>query len=495
MYVPRGMYIFTRKMKKIVALGLTLVLSLGLVACGNDQARDSSNGSKEDTAGVVEDISSSNEYSEELSAFKDFYNEYCEEHYCEFEHMYEENIDGKTVSMDFVPYFDCGAKIDLYEGELVLIIADLVSYKEVSWDDDDGVGSEICPVFDVAIYTYDSEVVELSKIDGIVATYGGIYVRNIGNECFIGGGSDSYLVQLDSGTYENANDKEQELDEKYGRCFIEYVVAYDDGYTDVMNSVNNDYFTSWLDYLRTQTFANSFDLNLLYVKYLIDNNVCCRIYEDWNKTCLNTIGYEYGELNYYVRGFINYYENGAVYRYIDNDLIIGNEEYLNSEEFALEFNEDNQRLGYTEDINKSFFLDYVETEGSIASNINGIKVYQRITYEMDSTIDIISASLSESLNDENVYNSMVSYQNKVISFEDGYEELPEEFKTEFENSYSFNAWNYGYDSSLPERKINENLVYAFKIDDGSVYVYVATRDLNSLYQVYPEQERSFIPYE
>ena len=61
--------------KKIVALGLTLVLSLGLVACGDDKTSSSNESSKKDDAGVVEDISSSNEYSEELSAFKDFYNE------------------------------------------------------------------------------------------------------------------------------------------------------------------------------------------------------------------------------------------------------------------------------------------------------------------------------------------------------------------------------------------------------------------------------------
>lgn len=477
MYVPRGMYIFTRKMKKIVALGLTLVLTLGLVACGNDKTSDSNDGSKEDNVGIVEDISSGNEYSEELSAFKEFYNQYCEEHYCELEHFIEDEVDGKVISMDEVPYYDCVAKLELCNDELVLIIADVVSYKKV----EDAESEEVRPVFDVLIYKcVDKRVEEIARIKEI-ATYD-IRVFNMGNACVVDDNyGESYVVQISDGTIEivdeNSDDTYQDV--YYYETFLDRLVYK----TALYPGISGERFSSCLEYLRTQEFGNSFDLDLVFARYLVENHICFWYADEWNQIFYDTLGYEtegFIDVDSCINIEISYYEDGIVYRYFDSELVLGKEEYLSSEEYKEK--KDNSEDEYL--VDKTFVVYGADDGKEIPQDVLGVDVSGwYMTSAIYSECSNIFTAIQSTFTHEEVWDSMASYQGEIISFEK-FDELPENFKSYFVSYYG---------GEVPTVLIND-WVYAFKWDGNVPTIYIASSDLSVMYEKLPNSEVNFISF-
>lgn len=449
-------------------------MAMSLVACGD----------KVDTGKETETTNNSNFFKEEtpISAFKDFYNNYCEEHYCEITHdiyhdenlSYGHDIDLSDKELDIVPYLDCGAKIEICEGSYLLIIADLVDIKlnDMALDSEDE-GNYRNPIFDLSIYKYDDGVKELCIIEKIEGNdEGGIKVSNL-DDCIIVCADRYYSIQISDGSYkeisEEGNDNINEhllwyLDNYAGAT--DYLVSADDGAPAMSDVMNGEKFEAWLDYLDTQEYGNSFELNYIYAKYLCDNHIVGSFLKDMYEVWGYSLDDEEVLESILTRPYkieLVFWQNGVLYQYCDNELLLYSD--CMSEEMLNDYI--NQNSTDTDVQAKTCVVLYGEPDAVIEEKINDVDIQgQLITNDARATADDIRWAIQSTLASDEVYDDFKAYFNTIISFEE-FDELPDVFKNKYLEL-----------GEVPDL-INSKCTYAFEItSDNQIKMYIALRDLS-----------------
>lgn len=481
--------------KRFISILLCGIMALSLVACGNktDDGKEADSTNNSNHSGVE------NIFKEEtpMSAFKDFYDDFCKEHYCEFSFIYkwegdsydEEDWDSyeeyeqeqkelekeyetiNNANFDFVPYMDCGAKIEVYNGIPVLMIADLVEFKtnkNALHSEDEG--NYYNPVYNVSFYVYEDGVNELCTIENINGgDEGEIKIFNLQDSIFVFA-DEIYDVSITEGSYQVINTEEAGNDlywnlDTYANA-TDYLVSGDDGLPYFLDVMNGEKFDKWLEFLDTQEYSNSFELNLIYANYLVDNHMTGEFLTDWYEAW----GETYNGDEDVVSISLLYYENGVLYKYYDNELVLYSAKMSEDEleNYINEYNVDGDDI-----TGKACFVLYSEANAVIQDKIGEINVEgQYLTADMFSDVNEFASAINTALCTEEACTSMQPYYNTVISFEK-FDELPEAFKNAYLES-----------GEVPDL-INNKCTYAFEINNNEIKIYIALRDLGKTLEIYP----------
>lgn len=301
-------YISTKKVKKLL---LTLLLGcsmvIGLCGCGKDQ------NSAKKTQSAIE-------------AYKEYYNEFYNEHYLDdigyFQYLYQSmGLDSVShlqydeeygSTYDSMSVADCAGKIVLVDNVPILVIADAIDLD--TYADDEYEGCDV--VFNVYFYEFiGKKVTEKVMIPDVKCYDDGFSVFSVNDEIYLY--TDAYttgekIYRVNGNSYsevvegqaivQNGNSIAVCVDNKMfdiSGNLVYNIISESNAITNedvACYALNGTVFTNWLEYLSEQEMSNELELDIIYGKYLLENE----LEDDFEIVCWqNGVYYYYYEKMYF----------------------------------------------------------------------------------------------------------------------------------------------------------------------------------------------------